>query len=80
MRLVFAPFNSANLQVAMRFELRMLLVGLVCLPAGMGITWMGFQETAGAPVFPAGKYLGPLAAILGVTLIVMTIRSLSRGE
>lgn len=64
----------------MRFDLRMLLVGIICIPVGGAITWMGFADSAGAPVFPMGKFLGPLAVVLGIVLIVMTVRSLKRGE
>ena len=64
----------------MRFDLRILLAGVVCIPAGAAITWMGFQETGGAPVFPAGKFCGPLVLVLGIVLIFMTVRSLGRDE
>ena len=64
----------------MRFSLRMLLIGIMCIPVGVAIAAMGFIKDGGVPIFPAGKFLGPLALVLGIVLIVMTVRSLKHGD
>ena len=64
----------------MKFDIRMLLVCIAFIPCGILITLIGFEESGGVPVFPAGKFAGPVVILLGIVLIVMTVRSLGRGE
>ena len=63
----------------MRLSIRMLLLGLCCIPLGVVITWMGFQDGGGGiPLYPAGKWMGPLVSLLGVALTVMMVRSMKQ--
>lgn len=61
----------------MRLTIKMLVVGLAMVPAGLVVTALGFLPDA---MYPAGKFAGPALVLLGIVLIVMCIRDFMKSK
>ncbi len=47
------------------------------IPAGIGVTLMGFSEDS---LYPAGKFAGPVLSVLGIVLIYLAVKELRRPK
>ena len=57
--------------------LRLLIAGIAMIPAGIMLFGTAWQEDS---IAPQGYWQGPLVMVLGIVLIVISGRSLAKGE